>query len=342
MVLLAFAPRPAAAQFVCVNGAASTGGSAAAVGNVACGLNNTASTFGGTAESSAVGIGNAAGSFFGQDTAIGDRNVANGGGSTAIGLGNTASDLGGTAIGRVNTASGGSSLAMGFQNVASGSGAVAMGGNARASADSSLAIGVGNAGATASGISSIAVGNTAIAGGANSISIGTNSTANFANSAAFGQGATVTFANQQVFGTATNTYTTPGITSAASKAAQSGPLQLVTSDAGGNLATSTLADLGLASSADISGINSRLNDLTDRSNKAYTGVAMAFAMAGVPTLMPNERFAVTGNWGTFQGTNGLAFNAAARITNNIQLNGGIGYGANQNLVGGRVGVRVGW
>ena len=115
------------------------------------------------------------------------------------------------------------------------------------------------------------------------------------------------------------------------------------------LSTSTLAGLGLASAADISainsqlaGINARLDDLTTRSNKAYSGVAMAFAMAGVPTLMPNETFAMTMNWGNFQSANGVALNAALRLHNNVQLNGGVGYGANQNLVGGRVGLRVGW
>ena len=126
-------------------------------------------------------------------------------------------------------------------------------------------------------------------------------------------------------------------------------MQIVTSDANGNLATSSLAGLGLASSADINaingqlaGINARLDDLTSRSNKAYTGVAMAFAMAGVPTLLPNESFAMTMNWGNFQSANGLALNAAVRIGNNVQLNGGVGYGPNESLVGGRVGVRVGW
>jgi hypothetical protein len=185
--------------------------------------------------------------------------------------------------------------------------------------------------------------------GANAVAIGTNASANFDNSAAFGNGATATRANQQVLGTAGNTYTMPGITSAASRSAQSGPTQIVTSDAGGNLATSTLAGLGLASSADINainsqlaGINTRLDDLTTRSNKATTGVAMAFAMAGVPTLMPNENFAVTMNWGTFQSANGLAFNAAVRLDNHVQVNAGFGYGADQNLVGGRVGLRLGW
>ena len=44
----------------------------------------------------------------------------------------------------------------------------------------------------------------------------------------------------------------------------------------------------------------------------------------------------------FFGSNGLAFNAAARLNDHMQLNAGLGYGANQNLFGGRVGVRLGW
>ena len=75
-------------------------------------------------------------------------------------------------------------------------------------------------------------------------------------------------------GIATNTYTTPGITSAAIKAAQTGPIQLVTSDAGGDLATASLSSLGLASSADISALNASINNVASR---AHSGVAMAFA-----------------------------------------------------------------
>jgi trimeric autotransporter adhesin len=75
-----------------------------------------------------------------------------------------------------------------------------------------------------------------------------------------------------------------GIASAASAAAQTGPRQIVTSDANGNLATASLASLGLASGADVSAINARLDDLAGRSSKAYAAVAMAFAMAGTPTV----------------------------------------------------------
>ena len=130
--------------------------------------------------------------------------------------------------------------------------------------------------------------------------------------------------------------------SAASAAAQTGPTQIVTSDASGNLATSSLAALGLASAGDVAAINSRLDDLTGRSSKAFTGVAMAFAMAGVPSLMPNETFAATMNWGTFQSAHGLALNAAYRLHANIQVNGGIAYGLDERIAGGRAGIRVGW
>jgi autotransporter adhesin len=253
---------------------------------------------------------------------------------------------------------------MGSSAQATGANAVAMGSNAQATGTGSIAIGDG---AVATGSIAVGVGAQAANGGAafgdaaqatgsNATAVGTGAQATFANSAAVGSGAVATRANQQVYGTAANTYTMAGVTSAASRAAQSGPLQIVTSDAGGNLATATAAGLGLASAADIAGlssqiagldaqvagINSRLNELDGRSSRALTGVAMAVAMAGVPTRMPGERFAVTGNWGGFQGHNGLAFNAALRLADNVQLNGGIGLGLNDNLFGGRVGLRIGW
>jgi len=59
---------------------------------------------------------------------------------------------------------------------------------------------------------------------------------------------------------------------------------------------------------------------------------------------------IDGIWGrntikavrAFQSANGLAFNAAVRLDNHVQVNAGFGYGADQNLVGGRVGLRLGW
>jgi len=183
----------------------------------------------------------------------------------------------------------------------------------------------------------------------NTISMGNNANASADGAVAIGNGAKATLQNQVMLGTADYTYTTPGITSATSLARQTGPLQIVTSDASGNLATNTAAGLGLATSSDIStinselsGVNARLNDLDSRTTKALNGVAMAFAMSGVPWLDRTEHVAVAANWGTFQGTNGLALNAALRLSTNVQANGGIAYGVNGGGVGGRAGVRLGW
>jgi hypothetical protein len=138
----------------------------------------------------------------------------------------------------------------------------------------------------------------------------------------------------------------PGITSVASAAAQSAPLQIVTSDVAGNLATNTAAGLGLATisqvNSELGSINSRIGDLDSRTTKALNGVAMAFAMSGTPWLLPTERFAVSMDWGGFQGTNAVGLNAAFRISTNIQAGAGIAYGADGGGVGGRAGLRVGW
>lgn len=93
-----------------------------------------------------------------------------------------------------------------------------------------------------------------------------------------------------------------GITSAASRSAQSGPTQLITAEAS----------------------------------------AMAFAMAGVPQLMPNQAFAMATNYGTFESKNGMALAAALRLTEHVQVNAGIGYGFEENIVDARAGLRIGF
>jgi trimeric autotransporter adhesin len=69
-----------------------------------------------------------------------------------------------------------------------------------------------------------------------------------------------------VFGTASNTYTMPGITSAASRDAQSALIQVVTSDENGNLASAMLAGLGLVSAAAIGDLKAQIDDLNNRLN----------------------------------------------------------------------------
>jgi trimeric autotransporter adhesin len=296
---------------------------------------------------------------FNGGLALGAGAVATGDGSSACGTFANATGVFATATGTFATANGfaasaagGDSLAQGTFATATGAGSFANGQNATAIGGFSTANGIN---ATALGQSSLALGNASTAIGQGSVAftgataIGQGAAASFANSTAIGAGAVTTAPNQMAFGTPSSTYVAPGITSAASKAAQSGPLQIVTSDTGGNLATNTAAGLGLASLTDINAINSqlggmntRINDLDGRTTKALNGVSMAFAMGGTPWLLPTERFAVSMDWGAFQGTNAVALTAAYRLGTNVQANGGLAYGANGGGVGGRAGVRVGW
>ena len=315
----AVAPKPAWAV-VCSNGGTGTdpaGDDGNEAGNTACGEGATAG--GGGSFNTAVGNNANATGADGTNTATGDNADAHGisGSNTASGSFANAS---GDSSGNVATGSDADANGANSSNIATGAAA-----NAAGLGSTNIAIG---ANATASGdqTSNMAIGTGATASGNTAVAVGTGATATHANAAAFGNGAATTRANQQVLGTASNTYTLSGLASAASKAAQSGATYFVTSDALGNLATSDVS----------------VETLIRRTDKALTGVAMAFAMAGVPTLLPTEIFAMSANWGTFEGENGLALNATLRLAANVQLNGGVAYGLNEDLAGGRAGVRVGW
>lgn len=118
---------------------------------------------------------------------------------------------------------------------------------------------------------------------------------------------------------------------------------LATPVAAGDAANKGYVDSQLAAvSGGLATLNSKLSDVSNRADRATQGVAMAFAMAGTPTLMPSETFAISGNWGGYEGKSGLAFGAAYKLDASVQLNGGFAYGVNENTVGGRVGVRMGW
>jgi autotransporter adhesin len=91
-----------------------------------------------------------------------------------------------------------------------------------------------------------AFGDNTVATGSNSLAVGFGASATHANASAIGNGATTTRNNQVVVGTATNTITTPGVTSNASIAAQSGPLSVVTTDSNGNLARVLVSNINPA------------------------------------------------------------------------------------------------
>src|SRR6516165_9831759 len=146
----------------------------------------------------------------------------------------------------------------------------------------------------ASGTGATALGATAQATADSAIAVGNNAAATFTNFAAIGTGAATTRINQVAIGTGTNTYTLAGINSAASLAAQTGTLRVVTTDAAGNLASAAFPTGG-GGGPDLSGsvgtLMSEVGTLQNQVKQAFEGTAIAIALGG-DTLPADKRFAI--------------------------------------------------
>lgn len=125
----------------------------------------------------------------------------------------------------------------------------------------------------------------------------------------------------------------PGIDSAASRAAQQGPVRIVTSDASGNLATSNFDINGL--SDDVSSLKRRTSNLEKESRR---GIAAAMAMAAAVTPSGPGKTAWAANMATFHGEVAGSFSLAHTLdlTIPVTVNGAISVAA-----GTAPGVRLG-
>lgn len=286
---------------------------------IGAGVDGTAATSSGK-YSVAIGGGDGVAGQTGASSS-GDRSVA-------IGVSSAASGISATAIGSGASASTTNAVALGNAVTASGSNSFAAGNNSRATGASAVAIGDGATAGT----------------GANAIAIGTNATASFANSAAVGSGATATAANQVAIGTASNTYRLAGVASAASLAAQSGPVSFVTTDAAGNLATSNFNPASITSLQ--SQVTSLQSQVMDNRLEARSGTAVALAAGSMPALQAGRKFALSAGYGNFEGANAFALGATALLYDGksyaVIANAGGGIGLERNVAGGRGAVSIQW
>jgi trimeric autotransporter adhesin len=166
----------------------------------------------------------------------------------------------------------------------------------------------------------------AVATGADATAVGYGSSAAYANSTAIGGGATTTRAGQVMIGTAANTYTMPGVTSAASRAAQSGPTRVLTTDAAGNIATSNV---------DINRIGADISNLRSETRK---GIAAAMSMTAAPKPSAPGKTSWSTNVATYRGEMSTSFAVAHMLDTNypVVLDASVGYAP-----GDTPGVRVG-
>lgn len=220
--------------------------------------------------------------------------------------------------------------------------------NAAASAADANALAIGNGATTTIGAANalafglrstvsatdgIAIGRDASVAGQAGIALGAGASAGYNNSVAIGAGATALRDGQVMLGSSSNTYTLAGIGSAASRAAQTGPVKVVTSDANGNLATSDFDIAGISN--DISTLKTKV----DRNRKdANKGIAAAMAMTGAPTPSQPGKTAWATNVATYAGEFATSFAVAHMLDVEypVVLNGSLGYAP-----GGSVGVQLG-
>lgn len=184
----------------------------------------------------------------------------------------------------------------------------------------------------------------------NGTALGAGTSVQHNNSTALGAGAKSSADHQVTLGTADETVTAPGIASQKSKDRQSGPTELVTSDANGNLATDggathtaikqNASDIG-AVQADNANQWNAINGNSDRLDTHAKGLAIAMSMPDA-WLGEKEKFAVAGNVGGFDSETALGFAAIARIDHTWSLNTKFGADTGFEEYGWTVGARAGW
>ncbi len=134
-----------------------------------------------------------------------------------------------------------------------------------------------------------------------------------------------------------------GLGSAESQAAQSGPTQFVTTDANGNLATSSYGPSSIAAlDGRVGALEASVGRLQRDVRGAYQGTAIALALTGA-VLPAGKNFAVSTSFGTSHGETGFGASGIARISDNLFISGGVGVSTSgQANVAGRGGLTLAW
>lgn len=180
--------------------------------------------------------------------------------------------------------------------------------------------------------------------------IGANAKVTHQGSTALGAGAKSTDTDQVTLGTEKDTVRAPGITSQKSKDRQVGPLEVVTTDSQGRLASdggeiyNRLGSLEGVTGSHGSQLNAHsalLSQHSARLDEHAKGLAIAMAMPDT-WLGEKDRFAIAGNLGGFSDETAIGFAAIARIDQTWSLNAGVGSDTEFEEFGWKIGARAGW
>jgi len=171
--------------------------------------------------------------------------------------------------------------------------------------------------------------------------IGANSSVQHDHSTALGAGAASTADHQVTLGTGEDTVRAPGITSQLSKDRQSGPLEFVTTDADGNLASDggALSQWASATDGRLATHDMLLKSYGDKLKDHAKGIAIAAAMPDA-WLSDSKNFGVFASFGGFDGETALGVAAIGRLGRSFSINAKIGTDTGFEHVGYQVG--AGW
>ena len=286
-------------------------------------------------------------------TASGDRSVAigpqaNGGISTtasgnvsvAIGPAAQAQAESAIAIGQNSLASQLRATALGAAALATAIRSTAIGNNAQADQDNASAFGFA---AHGYGVNSTAIGANSEASGEFSTTIGARSVATAPFSTAIGTQAIATRPNQIVIGTNRSRLTIPSLGKAGSflgNTIQNGSTRLLSTDGDGNLGTTNI------SGSQIEKIPSLESAMYSIGSAMNVGTSIALALSAVPTVSEDSMEPIRCGIGTggYGGTYALGLGCAAKLSNRLQVNGGLSYAPSINYgygttpsIGGRIG-----
>lgn len=177
----------------------------------------------------------------------------------------------------------------------------------------------------------------------NGTAVGAGSKVTHAGSTALGAGAKSTDTDQVTLGTEKDTIKAPGIASQKSKDRQVGSLEVVTSDAQGNLATDGGAiynQLGQYGNT-LDSHSAMLSAHSKKLEEHAKGIAIAMSLPDA-WLEEKKRFAIAGSVGGFDGETAIGAAVILRLDETWSINGKLGSDTEFDQFGWTVGARASW
>lgn len=178
---------------------------------------------------------------------------------------------------------------------------------------------------------------------ADGTAVGANAHVGHDHSTAIGADAESTDDHQVTLGTENDTIRAKGVTTQKAKNRQVGPVELVTTDSEGRLATdggSTFAVID-DNRAAIAHNRDLIDDNTARLGKAEKGIAISNALPDT-WLSDRENFAIGANLGFAGGETAIGMSMIGRLDEHWSLNGKMGADTSFDEVGGSIGARYGF